>query len=69
VTSDNSACNAWPSSWNSVRASSKLSNVGSRSPPLEKFITLTTSGRMSPASFSWSRSVVIQAPLRWRPRE
>ena len=31
-------------------------------PALLKFITLTTSGRMSPASFSWSRSVVIQAP-------
>ena len=37
-------------------------------PPLEKFITLTTSGRTSPASFSWSRSVVIQAPLRFEER-
>ena len=32
-------------------------------PPLQKFITLTISGRMSPVSFSWSRSGVIQAPL------
>ena len=31
--------------------------------PLSKFITLTTIGRTSPASFSWSRSVLIQAPL------
>ena len=30
--------------------------------------TLTTSGRMSPASFSWSRSDVIQAPLRLEGR-
>ena len=32
--------------------------------PLEKFITLKTSGRTSPSSFSWSRRLDIQAPLR-----
>ncbi len=31
---------------------------------LAKLQTLTISGRTSPASFSWSRSDVIQAPLR-----
>ena len=30
--------------------------------------TLTISGRISPASFSWSRNEVIQAPLRFEGR-
>ena len=34
----------WPNSWNSVRASSKLRRLASPSPPLAKFITLTTIG-------------------------
>ena len=51
-----------------VRASSKLSSVGSPSGALAKLQTLTISGWMSPASFSWSRSDVIQAPLRFDGR-
>jgi len=35
---------------------------------LLKFITLSTSGRISPSSFSWSRRLVIQAPLRLEGR-
>ena len=31
-------------------------------------MTLTTSGRISPLSFSWSRNVVIQAPLCFEVR-
>ena len=34
----------------------------------EKFITLTMIGRTSPASFSWSRNELIQAPLRFEGR-
>jgi hypothetical protein len=51
-----------------VRASSKLNNVGSPSAPLLKFITLRISGRTSPSNFSWSRRLVIQAPLRLERR-
>jgi hypothetical protein len=51
-----------------VRASSKLKSVGSPSGALEKLHTLTISGRISPESFSWSRSEVIQAPLRLEGR-
>jgi hypothetical protein len=68
VTSDKSPCNAWPNSWNSVRASSIESSAGAPSAAGEKFITLTTIGRMSPASFCWLRTCPIQAPLRFDGR-
>ena len=35
---------------------------------LAKFITLTMIGLMSPASFSWLRKALIQAPLRFEGR-
>ena len=49
-----------------MRASSKLEDgAGS---PFAKFMTLTMIGRISPASFSWERKALIQAPLRFEGR-
>src|SRR5258707_700701 len=56
-------CRAWPNSWNSVRASSTLMRLASPSPPLAKFITLTTIGNCRPSSFCWPRKLLIHAPL------
>jgi hypothetical protein len=41
-----------------------------RAPPvgLEKFMTLTMIGRMSPRSFSWPLKPLAQAPLRFAAR-
>ena len=61
-------CRPWPNSWNSVRASSGDSSDGSLPLPLEKLQTLMTSGAISPSSFCWSRSEVIQAPERFEGR-
>ena len=43
-------------------------SAGSPAGGLAKFITLTTIGRTSPLSFCWSRSALIQAPLRFDGR-
>src|SRR4029453_7603394 len=58
-------CRPWPNSWNRVRASSGDSSEGSPSAPLEKLQILRTSGAVSPSSFCWSGSEVIQAPERF----
>ena len=55
----------WPNSWNRVRASSGDSSEGWPSAPLAKLQTLMMSGAISPSSFCWSRSDVIQAPERF----
>ena len=59
------AVQAWPNSWKSVRASSTLKRLASPSPPLAKFITLTTIGNCGPSSFCWPRKPLIHAPLRF----
>src|ERR1700733_9128340 len=53
---------------NSVRASSTLNRLASPSPPLAKFITLTTIGSCRRSSFSWPRKLLIHAPLRFDGR-
>ena len=59
------AVQPWPNSWKSVRASSTLKRLASPSPPLAKFITLTTIGNCGPSSFCWPRKPLIHAPLRF----
>jgi hypothetical protein len=64
VTLDSNPCSPWPNSWNSVRASSKLSSVGSPGAPFAKLLLLTTIAVTSPPERDWMRYELIHAPLR-----
>ena len=68
MTFESSPCRPWPNSWNSVRASSKLSSVGSPGAPLAKLLLLTmigsTGAAPSPPLRDCMRYELIQAPLR-----
>jgi hypothetical protein len=49
VTLDSSPCRPWPNSWNSVRASSSDSSVGSPGAPLAKLLLFRITGSSRPA--------------------
>jgi hypothetical protein len=67
VTFDSRPCRPWPNSWNSVRASSSDSSVGSPGAPLAKLLLLRITGSSAIAAGELrfcQRSALIHAPLR-----